>query len=86
MTTAPTLRGGGGGALLIISATAIAGVAGYAVTFLVFHFLGPADYRGFAVFWAALNPPVMIKPRPARAERLNSGGRRRRRSFCRREP
>jgi O-antigen/teichoic acid export membrane protein len=53
MTSAASVRGGGG-VVLIISATAIAGVAGYAVTFLAFRVLGAAEYRVFAVFWAAL--------------------------------
>ncbi len=43
-----------GGASLIIGATAIAGVSGYVVTFLVFRQTGPAAYAVFAVFWAAL--------------------------------
>ncbi len=43
-----------GGAPLIIGATAIAGVAGYAITFLVFRFVGAAPYAAFAAFWAAM--------------------------------
>ncbi len=43
-----------GGAFLIIGATAIAGVSGYVVTFLVFRQTGPSAYAVFAVFWAAL--------------------------------
>jgi O-antigen/teichoic acid export membrane protein len=42
------------GAPLIVSATVIAGLAGYAVTFSVFRFLGAGDYKVFAVFWATL--------------------------------
>jgi O-antigen/teichoic acid export membrane protein len=39
---------------LLIGATAIAGLAGYAVTWLVFRGIGPASYATFAVFWSAL--------------------------------
>jgi hypothetical protein len=42
------------GAALIIGATAIAGVAGYLVTFVVFRAAGAAAYATFAVFWATL--------------------------------
>ncbi|CAN5207134.1 hypothetical protein BH09ACT1_BH09ACT1_02330 [soil metagenome] len=44
----------GRGPLLIIAATVIAGLAGYAVTFLVFRASGAANYAVFAVFWAAI--------------------------------
>lgn len=39
---------------LIIAATAISGVAGYLVTFIIYREVGPALYAGFAVFWAAM--------------------------------
>ena len=42
------------GAQLIIIATIVAGIAGYAVTWLVFRFVGASGYAVFAVFWAAL--------------------------------
>ncbi|HEX4402437.1 MAG TPA: hypothetical protein VHZ98_14035 [Galbitalea sp.] len=42
------------GAPLIIAATVIAGIAGYAVTFLVLRFVGAAAYAVFAAFWAAM--------------------------------
>lgn len=48
------LRVRASGATLIVGATVVAGVAGYGVTWLVAAVLGPADYKGFAVFWAAL--------------------------------
>ena len=38
----------------IVLATAVAGVAGYLVTWVVYRQIGPADYAVFAVFWAAL--------------------------------
>ncbi|QNE45987.1 hypothetical protein F1C58_03035 [Glaciihabitans sp. INWT7] len=41
-------------ALLIIGATVVAGITGYAVTFVVFRATGAAAYSVFAVFWAAL--------------------------------
>ena len=37
----------------IVIATAAAGLAGYAVTWLVFRVIGAADYAAFAVFWSA---------------------------------
>lgn len=37
----------------ILIATAVAGIAGYAVTWLVFRVVGPAEYSVFAVFWSA---------------------------------
>jgi len=43
-----------GGAPLIIGATVIAGIAGYAVTFIVFRSVGAASYSVFAAFWAAM--------------------------------
>jgi hypothetical protein len=43
-----------GSARLIIGATVIAGIAGYAVTFLAFRFVGAATYAVFASFWAAM--------------------------------
>lgn len=43
-----------GGLPLIIAATAVAGIAGYLVIWLVYRGLGPASYAVFAVFWAAL--------------------------------
>lgn len=43
-----------GGLTSIVLATAIAGVAGYAVTWIVYRQVGPAPYAVFAVFWAAL--------------------------------
>ena len=48
------VRSASRGAILIIGATAIAGVAGYLVTFVVFRAAGAAAYAGFAVFWATL--------------------------------
>lgn len=42
------------GFAVIIAATVIAGVAGYAVTWLVYRQAGPVDYAIFAVFWAAI--------------------------------
>lgn len=42
------------GAVQIIIATAIAGVAGYLVTFIVFRAVGAAEYATFAVYWATL--------------------------------
>lgn len=43
-----------GGATQIIGATAVAGVAGYLVTWLVYRVVGPAPYALFAIFWASL--------------------------------
>lgn len=42
------------GAVQIIVATAIAGIAGYLVTFIVFRAAGAAAYATFAVYWATL--------------------------------
>lgn len=42
------------GFTLVIAATAISGLAGYLVTFIVYRVAGQADYAAFAVFWAAL--------------------------------
>lgn len=52
--TSPPSQVRAGGAVLIIVATAIAGLAGYGVTVLAFRELGAAPYALFAVFWAAL--------------------------------
>ncbi|MDQ1552724.1 MAG: hypothetical protein QOD50_2146 [Actinomycetota bacterium] len=53
MTESPVGRAQGG-ALLIVGATVISGLAGYAVTFAVFRLLGASDYKLFAIFWATL--------------------------------
>ncbi len=42
------------GFVVVIAATAIAGIAGYLVTWLVYRHVGAASYTLFAVFWAAL--------------------------------
>jgi hypothetical protein len=39
---------------LLITATGIAGLAGYLVTWCVFRGVGPASYSTFALFWSAL--------------------------------
>ena len=39
---------------LLITATGIAGLAGYLVTWFVFRGVGPASYSAFALFWSAL--------------------------------
>jgi O-antigen/teichoic acid export membrane protein len=52
--SAPTGRTAGRSASLIIGATVIAGIAGYAVTFIVFRQIGPVAYVVFAAFWAAM--------------------------------
>lgn len=41
-----------GGLSAIVIATAIAGVAGYVITWLVFRQIGAVDYAVFAVFWS----------------------------------
>lgn len=38
----------------VIAATALAGIAGYAVTFIIFRGVGSAEYAVFAVFWGAM--------------------------------
>lgn len=38
----------------VLAATAIAGVAGYVVTFIIFRGVGSAEYAVFAVFWGAM--------------------------------
>jgi O-antigen/teichoic acid export membrane protein len=43
-----------GAVKLILGATGIAGIAGYAVTWLVYRSAGPAPFAAFAVFWSAL--------------------------------
>lgn len=43
-----------GGAAELLVATVTAGVAGYAITWIVFRWIGPAAYATFAVYWAAL--------------------------------
>jgi len=52
MATATASRGPSG-ALLIITATGLAGIAGYVVTWLVYRNAGPAAYAAFAIFWSA---------------------------------
>lgn len=42
------------GFTVVIVATAIAGIAGYLVTWLVYRQVGAASYTVFAIFWAAL--------------------------------
>ncbi len=42
------------GATYILGATAVAGIAGYLVTWLVNFVIGPAAYALFAIFWGAL--------------------------------
>jgi hypothetical protein len=42
------------GFMLIIGATVVAGIASYLVTWLVYRVIGAADYKVFAVFWAAI--------------------------------
>lgn len=42
------------GLTLVLAATAIAGVTGYVITWLVPRVVGFADYAGFAVFWSLL--------------------------------
>lgn len=44
----------GAGLTLILAATAVAGLGGYAITTIAARGLGPRDYAIFAVFWAAL--------------------------------
>jgi len=41
------------GLTVIVLATAVAGVAGYLVTWIVFRAVGAADYAVFAIFWSA---------------------------------
>ena len=43
-----------GGLPAIVVATAIAGVAGYLVTWIVFRVIGAAEYAVFAVFWSTI--------------------------------
>jgi O-antigen/teichoic acid export membrane protein len=38
----------------LVGATAVGGLAGYAVTWITFRGVGPASYANFAVFWSAL--------------------------------
>lgn len=38
----------------VLSATVVAGVAGYLVTWLVYRQVGPSEYASFAVFWSAI--------------------------------
>jgi hypothetical protein len=38
----------------VLAATGIAGIAGYAVTFIIFRGVGSAEYALFAVFWGAM--------------------------------
>jgi len=52
MSNGTSVRGPNG-AILIIGATAIAGIAGYVVTWLVYRTAGPISYAAFAVFWSA---------------------------------
>jgi hypothetical protein len=47
-------RGGISGFSMILAATAVAGVASYAVTWLVPHAIGLSRYAAFAIFWAFL--------------------------------
>lgn len=42
------------GFTILIAATAVAGIAGYLVTWLVYRTLGPSNYTNFAVYWSAL--------------------------------
>ncbi|TPW97638.1 hypothetical protein FJ656_33950, partial [Schumannella luteola] len=42
------------GATTLLVATLVAGVAGYLVTWFAFRLTGPAEYAGFAVFWASI--------------------------------
>ncbi|WP_307043485.1 hypothetical protein [Agromyces ramosus] len=51
---APQPRAGRTGLLLVLAATAIAGISGYAITWLVPRVVGFGDYAGFAVFWSLL--------------------------------
>jgi len=46
--------GVGSGAAQIIVATAVAGIAGYLVTFVVFRAVGAAAYATFAIYWATI--------------------------------
>lgn len=58
MTLPPVQTDGTGkapnGATYILGATAVAGIAGYLVTWLVNLVIGPAAYALFAIFWGAL--------------------------------
>lgn len=42
------------GFTILVAATAIAGIAGYVVTWLVYRTVGPASYANFAIYWSAL--------------------------------
>jgi len=50
----PAPAAGRSGLVIILAATAIAGVASYVVTWFVPRVIGFADYAAFAVFWSAL--------------------------------
>jgi hypothetical protein len=54
VTTVGRNTGRSAGFSLIVGATILAGLAGYAVTLLVYREVGAAAYAEFAVFWAAL--------------------------------
>ena len=82
---APLPRADNGFALML-AATAVAGVAGYLVTWLVFRLVGPAGYAQFAVFWGALYLAVGalsgVQQEVTRASTaVESGGSRRLRDF-----
>jgi hypothetical protein len=49
-----TERDGSRSAVLLLAATAVAGVAGYLVTWIVAALAEPADYSWFATFWSTL--------------------------------
>ena len=57
----------------IVLATAVAGVAGYLVTWVVYRQIGPADYAVFAVFWAALYLVIGGCPASSRRSRAPHG-------------
>jgi hypothetical protein len=49
-----TQRDGSRSAVLLLAATAVAGVAGYLVTWIVAALAEPSDYAWFATFWSTL--------------------------------
>lgn len=48
------IKNAGSGFIILVIATAIAGLAGYIVTWIVYRGLGPSSYTTFALFWSAL--------------------------------
>ncbi|HEV7742776.1 MAG TPA: hypothetical protein VGO65_10185 [Pseudolysinimonas sp.] len=50
----PAGTGRRSGFSLILTSTVVAGLAGYAITFLVYRVIGTVAYATFAIFWSAL--------------------------------